>query len=86
MEVTRKLCDERILYLLTEGIAIYPDNNLLINPGGGRGALNEFLYGEAFLTKTGTTLVYLLSTKGIPFHIPCLELCIPFNCCTYSVF
>jgi len=29
----------------------------------------------------GTLFIYLLLTNGPPYHIPSLELCIPFNCC-----
>ena len=40
------------------------------------------LYNAIFQEK-GTPFVYLL---WYPFHIPCLELCIPFNCCKCTVF
>ena len=33
----------------------------------------------------GTPFVYLLLTNGSSFHIPCLELCVPFNCCKCTV-
>ena len=32
------------------------------------------------------SFVYLLLTNGTPFTYPCLELCIPFNCCKCTVF
>ena len=32
------------------------------------------------------SFVYLLLTNGTPFTYPCLELCIPFNCCECTVF
>ena len=60
--------------------------------------LNKCLYGEA--PSRGPTpypLIYYFSLKRYPFrissvdklypfHIPCLALCIPFNCCKCTVF
>ena len=67
-------------------------------PGGGGGVLNKCLYREA--PPRGPTpyrFIYHFSRKRYPnripsidewypFHIPCLELCIPFNCCKWTVF
>ena len=62
------------------------------------GVLNKFLYGEAphrgptpypFIyrfSRKRYPFVYLLLTNGTPFTYPCLELCIPFNCCECTVF
>ena len=60
-------------------------------PGGG--GLNKLLYGEARPQgPTSYPFIYHFSQKRYsscipsidkwcPFHLPCLELCIPFNCC-----
>ena len=34
----------------------------------------------------GTPFVYLFRCKWFHLHIPCLELCIPFDCCKCTVF
>ena len=65
----------------------------LCAPGGG-GDLNKFLYREdpargptlkpfyiPFFTKKVSLSFTWSIEKWYPFHIPCLELCIPFNCC-----
>ena len=58
---------------------------------GGGGVLNPFSHGEApprgptTYPLTETPFVYLLLTNGTPFPIPCLEFCIPFNCCKCTV-
>ena len=55
------------------------------------------LYGEAPLRGPTTSLLYaIFNRKGtlshtfywrmVPFHIPCLQLCISFNCCKCNVF
>ena len=71
-----------ILFCLTEGIAIKPENYLTINPGGGGGVLNKFLHGEALprgptpypfiyhFSRKGIPFVYLLLTNGTPFTYP----------------
>ena len=42
---------------------------------------------ETLLLNRLLTFTYLLLTDHwYPFHIPSLELCIPFNCCEYTVF
>ena len=63
-----------------------------------RGVLNKFLYGEAqHRGPTPYPFIYHFSRKRCPFripsidkwypfHIPCLELCIRFNCCKCAVF
>ena len=67
--------------------------------GGGEG-FNKCLYGEAppqgpipypfinhFSRKRYPFRIPRPSIdKWYPFHIPCLELCIPFNCCKCTVF
>ena len=35
--------------------------------------------------RKGTLFIYLLLTST-PFHLPCLELCNPFNCCKCTLF
>ena len=66
-------------------------------PPGGGGVLSKFLYGEALPRgPTPYPLHYHFSMKKVPFrtpsidkwypfHIPCLELCILFNCCKCTV-
>ena len=62
------------------------------------GILNNVLYGEApplrltfypftyhFCQKRFPSLIPFID-KWKPFHIPSLELCIPFNCRKYTVF
>ena len=45
------------------------------------------LYGKALLWRpTPYPFIYHFSRKRYPFHIPCLQLCIPFNCCKCIVF
>ena len=70
----------------------------ICGPAGGDSVLNKCLYGEA--PPQGPTtypLTYHFSRKRYPFripssdkwysfHIPRLELCIPFNCCKCAVF
>ena len=65
----------------------------LIRGNRNRGVLNKFLCGKAPLT-----LLYIIFhkkrysfripsiDKWYPFHIPCSELCIPFDCCKCTVF
>ena len=66
--------------------------------GGGKGVLNKVLYGDA--PPRGPThypsihhfwqkrypFRTLSVDKSYPLYIPCLELCIPFNCCKCTVF
>ena len=70
-----------MLYFLTEGIAIKPENYLIINPGGGGGVvLNKFLHGEA--PPRGPTtypFIYHFSQKRYPFHIPSIDKWYPFH-------
>ena len=68
----------------------------VINP---REILNKCLYGEALpeVQPLNPFIFYHFSRKRYPFcipsidkwypyHIPCLELCIPFTCCKCTVF
>ena len=62
------------------------------------GVLNQVLFGGlrpkvlsltllyTIIDTKGPPFVYLLLTNGNPFHVPSLELCIPFKCCKYTVF
>ena len=71
---------------------------LMWAPGGGGSVLNKCLYREApALYPTTYPFIYHFSRKRYPFRIPsidkwysflipCLELCIPFNCCKCTVF
>ena len=67
---------------------VYETNNFA---RGGGGVLNKFLFGEApprgstpypfvyhFFTKK-VPLSHTFCLKWYPFHVPCLELCIPFK-------
>ena len=38
-----------------------------------------------YFERKGTPFVYLVIDKWYPFHILTVELCIPFNCCKYTV-
>ena len=62
-----------------------------------RRVLNKFYTGRLRPEVQPRTLYTIFHGKGIPFvhlllidkwypfHIPCLELCIPFNCCNCTV-
>ena len=45
---------------------------------------NTLLY--TIFHEKGTSFVIPSIDRWYPFHIPCLELCIPFNCCKCIVF
>ena len=38
-----------------------------------------------YFERKGTPFVHLVIEKWYPFHILTVELCIPFNCCKYTV-
>ena len=64
--------------------------------GGGGGAYSTIVYTEVqpltllntinnyFFTRK-VPLSYTFHWQMVPFHIPCLELCIPFKCCKCTV-
>ena len=67
--------------------------------GAGGGVLNKVLHPEASQRCLTSCPLYTIFDredqypfcipsvdKLYPFHIPCLELCIPLNCCKYTVF
>ena len=69
-----------------------------VNSWGGR-VLNKYLYGEGpprgstplpfnipFFHEKGTDFYVSSIDKRYLFHIPCLELCNPLNCCKCNVF
>ena len=75
-----------------------PEVGRLSSRGGGVRVLNKCLYREAPpRSPTPHTFIYHFSRKRYPFripsidkwspfHIPCLELCTPLNCCKCTVF
>ena len=51
------------------------------------GVLNKCLYGSFRPEVLPLTLLYtIFDEKGNPFDIPCLQLCVPLNCCKCTVF
>ena len=62
--------DDMMLYFLTEGIAIKPENYLIINPGGGGGGGRPLTLLYTIFYKKGTPFVYLLLTDCTPFTYP----------------
>ena len=72
----------------------------VLSAGGGGGGLKKvnreasprfltpypFIYLYHCWHRKGTTFVYLMLKNGIPVTHLLLELCIPFNCCKYTVF
>ena len=77
---------------------MYGNNAMKLSKIVARGVLNKCLYGEA--PPRGPTpypFIYHFSRerypfrtpsidKWYPFYIPCLQLCISFNCCKCAVF
>ena len=75
-----------MLYFLTEGIAIKPENYLIINTGGGKGGggggtgLNKFLHLEAPLRgSTPYPFIHHFLQKRYPFRIPSIDKWYPFH-------
>ena len=54
--------------------------------GRGGGTQQMFIRGDSAPRSNPLPFYRPFFTRKVPFHIPCLELSIPFNCCKYTVF
>ena len=53
--------------------------------GGSAPKSNPYRSFSHYFERKGTPFIYLVIDKWYPFHILTVELCIPFNCCKYTV-
>ena len=65
-----------MLYFLTEGIAIKPENYLIVNPGGeggGGNSTNFYTWRLRSEVQPLTLLYTIFYKKGTPFRIPSID-------------